>query len=148
MNETLLNQLKFQQVEHYSLPLVKQFYKKNGMRAQAPKGDIIYTAKHKQIIVGALRLQPIGTDYLLRSMCISADQRSLGIGGALLDQIQNHLSSIDCYCFPFSYLQVFYTKANFQLLTPEDAPASISQRFNRYIENGKDICLMKHHARI
>ena len=49
MHGTLFKQLTVKQADHYSLPLVKQFYKKNGMRAQAPKGEKIYVEINKHI---------------------------------------------------------------------------------------------------
>ena len=145
INESLLEQLQFKQADNYSLPLVKQFYKKNGMRAQAPKGELIYIASIQNTIVAAVRLSPAGATHLLRSMCVSADKRQCGIGTALLNYLQPQLNDIDCYCFPFIHLQSFYEKAGFSNCTPESCPEPISDKFCRYINNGKNICLMKHH---
>jgi len=144
MHETFLDQIQFKQAEDYSLPLVKQFYKFNKMRAQAPKGDLIFIATLNARIAAALRLHPINSCYLLRSMCVSAELRGQGLGSALLNYLQNQLNEIECYCFPFSHLQNFYIQAGFQLCTTEDAPQAITDKFNRYLSNGKDICLMKH----
>lgn len=137
-------QLEFKQAEHYHLPLVKSFYKKNGMRAQAPKGDIIFIATSNNAIVAALRLHPVNSLFLLRSMCVQADIRHQGIGCALLNHIQNKLSDIECYCFPYTYLSDFYSRANFVTSDAELAPLAITDKFNRYLNNGKKLCLMKH----
>jgi len=145
MHETLLDQLSFKQSDHYNLPRVKQFYKLNGMRAQAPRGDLIYTATLDTRILAALRLHPINnSEYLLRSMCVHADYRRFGIGRALLQFLQPQLNSIDCYCFPYSHLNDFYSSAGFYLLDSHLAPQIIFDKFSRYRNNGKDICLMKH----
>ena len=114
------------------------------MRAQAPKGDIIYIASLNNSVIGALRLNPVDDYYLLRSMCIAEEKRAQGIGSQLLQHIQNSLSEIDCYCFPFSHLHSFYTAANFQQINPQSAPNVIHKKFARYIESGKDIILMKY----
>ena len=114
------------------------------MRAQAPKGDLIFIATHNNSIVAALRLSPTGSSHLLRSMCVSAELRHQGVGSALLEHIQQTLNSLNCYCFPFSHLVDFYASANFQSIDTSSAPEAIADKFNRYLNNGKDICLMKH----
>ncbi|MCW8935175.1 MAG: GNAT family N-acetyltransferase [Gammaproteobacteria bacterium] len=137
-------QLEFKQAEHYNLPLVKSFYKKNNMRAQAPKGDLIFIATSNNAIVAALRLHPVKTLYLLRSMCVQADSRHQGIGSALLDHIQTKLNDIECYSFPYTHLSDFYSRANFVIYDAQLVPEAISDKFYRYVNNGKKICLMKH----
>jgi N-acetylglutamate synthase-like GNAT family acetyltransferase len=144
MHGTLIDQLTVKQAEHYSLPLVKQFYKKNGMRAQAPKGEAIYIASKGTHIIAALRLSPSGNDYLLRSMCVSAELRQQGIGSHLLQHIQSRLNAVECYCFPYSHLESFYQSAGFTLIDIDSAPEAIRDKFTRYLNNGKDIVLMKH----
>ena len=114
------------------------------MRAQAPKGEVIYVATQGTKLVAALRLSPSSDDYLLRSMCVSAELRQQGIGSYLLRQIQTRLNTIECYCFPYSYLVNFYNSAGFTLVDIDSAPEAIRDKFRRYLNNGKDIVLMKH----
>lgn len=116
------------------------------MRAQAPKGDLIYVATLNQRIVAALRLHPVNADYLLRSMCVSAELRQQGIGSALLVYLQEILNGLSCYSFPYTHLQNFYTQAGFILCEPESAPEAIAVKFKLYLKKGKKICLMKHQA--
>ena len=118
------------------------------MRAQAPKGDLIYVATLNKSIVAALRLNPVNSLYLLRSMCVQADMRKLGIGSALLQHLQHILSELQCYSFPYSHLQAFYERANFVTCEAESTPQAISDKFNRYVNNGKKLCLMKHQPQI
>jgi len=139
-----LKDLTVKQADHYNLPQIKHFYKKNSMRAQAPKGERIFTATLNNQLVAALRLAPVGPYYLLRSMCVSADLRHRGIGSALLQTIQPELCQTSCYCFPYSHLQPFYASAGFIACNAESEPQIITDRFYRYLNNGKDICLMKH----
>ena len=138
-----MTQLEFKQADHYSLPLIKQFYKKNGMRAQAPKGDLIFICLLNNKIVAAVRLHPIHDHYLLRSMCVIAEQRHTGIGTKLLQYLQPTFQKIECYSFPFEHLFEFYQRANFILCDSHSAPDAIADKFKRYIDNGKKICLMK-----
>ena len=114
------------------------------MRAQAPKGETIFIASLDSRIIAALRLSPVGHNYLLRSMCVSSELRNQGIGSFLLQQIQPDLADINCYCFPYSHLESFYSSAGFSLINIETAPEAIRDKFQRYVNNGKKICLMKH----
>ena len=114
------------------------------MRAQAPKGDLIYIATINNLIVAALRLQPVNTDYLLRSMCVETSRRHQGIGSALLQHLQNKLGEINCYSFVYSHLTEFYSRAFFKHCDIDSTPVAIADKFNRYLKNGKKICLMKH----
>ncbi len=140
-----MHSLEFIQADHYSLPLVKQFYKKNGMRAQAPKGDLIYIGRLNHKIVAALRLQPLQSSYLLRSMCVAAELRKQAIGSKLLEHLQPELNQLQCYTFPYAHLLNFYLRASFHLCETDSAPEAITSKFQRYINNGKKIILMKHH---
>lgn len=144
MHDSLLSRLQFSQADHYTLPLVRRFYKANGMRGQAARDDIVYIARLDSRIVAALRLQPVKEGVLLRSMCVDASLRQQGIGSSLLDYIQPQLSQVTCYCFPFDHLEPFYHAASFRLIDPALAPPSINERFTRYINSGKRIYLMKH----
>lgn len=118
------------------------------MRPQAPKNELIYSAhlqqQTSQQLVAALRFSPLGGDLLLRSMCVAAEQRRQGIGQQFLQALQPILASHNIYCFPFSHLVSFYQQANFVLIATEDAPPAIADRFSRYLNNGRDICLMQH----
>ena len=150
MHELVFEQLTVKQAEPYSLPLVKKFYKTNNMRAQAPKDEAIFVVTHGTRLVAALRLNASpnssGEDYLLRSMCVSAEMQRQGIGSYLLNQIQNKLNKMSCYCFPYTYLTDFYQSAGFVLFADDVAPDAIRERFQRYRNNGKDIVLMKHQS--
>jgi len=115
------------------------------MRAQAPKGESIFIATQGHHIVAALRLSPNEDSFLLRSMCVSAELRQQGIGRHVLLHIQSHLNDIECYCFPYSHLESFYQSAGFTLIDTDSAPEAIRDKFSRYLNNGKNIVLMKHH---
>lgn len=113
------------------------------MRAQAPKGDLIFIAQLNNKIVAAVRLHPVQSHHLLRSMCVAAELRNTGIGTQLLQYLQPVLQKIECYSFPFEHLLKFYRRANFILCDTHSAPTAIADKFNRYINNGKKITLMK-----
>ena len=157
MHELVFEQLTVKHAEPYSLPRVKKFYKTNNMRAQAPKGEVIFVVTQGTRLVAALRLSPVSSpnasasvirasDFLLRSMCVSADMHRQGIGSYLLNQIQNKLNKMSCYCFPYTHLMDFYQSAGFVPVAEDVASDAIRERFQRYRNNGKDVILMKHQS--
>ena len=117
------------------------------MRAQAAKSDDIIITRtitdNGSAIIGALRLCPVKGSWLLRSMCIDEQFQGKGIGLHMLEQIQNNLSSKDCYCFPYTYLENFYKKAGFQIIDASDATPEIQALYEQYLKNGKNISIMQ-----
>jgi len=68
----------------------------------------------------------------------------MGIGSALLQAIQPELRQLNCYCFPYTHLQTFYATADFTACDALSEPPEITEKYYRYLNNGKNICLMKH----
>jgi len=143
MRDSFLNTITISRAEVNQLQLVKRFFKANGFRSQAAKSDIIYIARQKHSIVGALRLCLYDKSWLLRSMCIIENYRCKGIGIMLLKSIHDELDSKQCYCFPYNYLENFYQQAGFIRIEPQQASVIIADRYNSYIAKGKKILLMK-----
>ena len=126
------------------LPLIKRFFHSQGMRAQAAKSDdIVITRANGNIIIGALRLCPVGDSWLLRSMCIDEKFQRQGIGLNMLINIRDNLSLKNCYCFPYTYLENFYEQAGFQIIDAADAAPEIQKQYEQYQTNGKKISLMQ-----
>lgn len=142
-----LNNISVEAAEKNILPLIKRFFQHNGMRAQAAKADRVFIARdnsnNRQTIIAALRLCPVSDSWLLRSMCVETSFQRQGIGLHMLKQLKHELAEKQCYCFPYSHLQVFYQQAGFSLISPEQANADIVQKFNLYNEQNRDIQLMQ-----
>lgn len=150
MHDSLLDQISVTKADTLILPLVKRFFRDQGMRAQAAKADEIFiaslatgTTATSQTIIGALRLCPLGEHWLLRSMSIAQPYQRRGIGLFMLQQIQPVLAAKHCYCFPYSHLQSFYLQAGFQLADSSRCPPEIKRLFEQYLDAGKAICLMQ-----
>jgi len=114
------------------------------MRPQAPRGEAIFIASHRGQLIAALRLSPVDTVFLLRSLCVATDYRGQGVASALLDWLQGELSQIHCYSFPYQHLRDFYGRAGFVPCEPSEAPDPVAARFSGYLAQGRDICLMRY----
>jgi len=130
------------------LPQVKRFFREQGFRPQAPRGDEIHIALLDDRLIGALRLCPHDQAWLLRSMCIQQDFRQQGIGSFMLQQLQPQLARQPCYCFPYEHLQRFYQRAGFQQVSPEQAAIGIADKYRQYLDSGKKILLMQYQEQI
>lgn len=78
----------------------------------------------------------------LRSFCVLPEQRGQGIGQFLLKGLVPALNSGFTYCFPFTWLERFYSRAGFQRVDPDSVATDITQAYQRYQTNGRDIILM------
>lgn len=127
-------------------PLAKQFYKQANYHAHVGKEDEVYILRDcalNNTIIAAVRLVKSDHYLILRSMVVSPKYRGQGLGSILLEFLAPHLSHRDCWCFPFEWLNSFYSQINFQQLDPDLAPAAIRESYLRYIRQGKKLILMK-----
>ena len=138
-----LEDITIKKAEGFMLTQVKRFYREHKMKPQAPKSDDIYIALLGNKLIGALRLCPYESTWLLRSMCIKTDLRGKGIGHYMLSKLVEILAEKQCYCFPYSHLENFYHKIGFEKITSNDTAEVIEKKYNGYIANGKKILLMQ-----
>lgn len=139
-----LNNITIKKADIHELQQVKRFYREHKMRPQAAKRDDVYIATLNNKVIGALRLCLYDDAWLLRSMCVQTRLRGQGIGKYMLDCIRDILSEKQCYSFPYQHLEHFYQQAGFKIISAEEAPESIAEKYNDYLMNGRKILLMQH----
>lgn len=145
MRDSLTNTITISEADVNLLPVVKNFFKKNGFRAQAAKSDIVYIARLHNSMVGALRLCPYSNNtWLLRSMCIKEELRNQGIGSDFLMSLNDTFKAKNVYCFPYKHLEAFYRKAGFEIVDHQHVDTRILDSFHNYINKGKNIILMQY----
>ena len=129
------------------LPLVKRFFQANRMRAQAAKSDLVFIARltdqQNNPIIGALRLCPVDSSWLLRSMVVDKNYQRQGIGHKILLEIKQELAEKKCFCYAYRHLQGFYQHAGFRCTELSEVPESIAQRFLQYQASHNEIILMQ-----
>lgn len=143
MNEPLENNITIRKAEGFELELVKRFYRVHNMRPQAAKSDDVYIALRNKKIICALRLCTYEGVWLLRSMCVAADDRCTGVGSHMLSELKAVLSERPCYCFPFAHLEAFYQRAGFISAQIGQVPQPIAKKYSGYLAKNKKILLMK-----
>jgi len=87
--------------------------------------------------------QPIGDAdrraLVLRGMRVRADVRRRGIGTHLLAEVAATIGSQTCYCIPYRWLISFYAQAGFLQVRPEEVPAFLARRHEKYMGDGLDV---------
>ena len=91
------------------------------------KIDFIIAVNEKSELAGCIGIERYGKDGLLRSFAVASDYRNKGIGRDLLSRLfsLSKKSGIDNLHLLTTTAEKFFDRAGFQLLSREDAPASI-----------------------
>ena len=132
----------FQWLESQQNPLVKPFYKRFMAYSRPNKADKIAVLRHSQnhTIIACARLRPIGQYNLLTGMLVHPEYRGKQLGQLLLQHMQSEMLAKPVFTFALTPLTNFYTQLHFSVIS--DAPNDIQQRFESYINQGKDLTLM------
>ena len=122
--------------------LVKKFYQQHYPSGKPNKADPIWVLKENTKIISAVRLKQFSNYQLLTAMVTEPQHRGKGLGGYLLNSIEKALTDKACYCFAFSHLTPFYQKHGFQPIKAEQLPEQLTQRFNAYTAQGRQLSPM------
>ncbi|VEP14870.1 conserved hypothetical protein [Hyella patelloides LEGE 07179] len=104
--------------------------------------DTAFIAEIDNEIIGVVRICQEFTTTVLRGMQISKKWQHQNIGSRLLLLASNCLETTPCYCLPYSYLERFYNKADFQKINPNNAPDFLINRYHQYLSIGLDCIIM------
>ena len=147
-----MQEINFERLEPISYPLANRFYKQAHEKGKTQSSDEIHVARTGQQIIAAVRLCPIResktlpdsspSKLLLRSLAVLPEYRRTGIGTQFMEYIADQIRPRECWCYPFSWLQVFYEQFGYHIVEPEDAPEFIRTPFDNYQRQGRDILIM------
>lgn len=127
-------------------PLAKQFYKQANYHSHVGKGDEVYVLRdslNNKRIVAAVRLVKSDQYLILRSMVVLPNYQRQGLGSILLQGLEAFLGHRECWCYPFEWLDSFYSQINFKAYEIEAAPPHIANNLNRYRQQGRKLILMR-----
>lgn len=142
-----LTDYHFEAVPASHLPLIKQFYKEAAYFSQVGRKDEVYclraTQQHNKIIAAA-RLVKTADYLILRSMVVLPDYQRHGLGKYFLVHLTSALNHRPCWCFPFRWLESFYSSIGFQRVTAEQAPNVIANKYTQYLQQGRKLLIMRY----
>ena len=121
-----------------------KFYRKYRFKGHVKSHDTCAVVKDQQkdiVACGILR------DYqrfnLLTGIALAPNFQGCGIGRMLLNKLATHFDS-QTFTFPYSHLIKYYESFGFELVNPTDVIGDIRNLFNRYVNQGRNIRIMKY----
>jgi len=150
MNDSQAPAYSFEQLSPPSFPLAKKFYKRTKYHSHIGREDEVYVVREHSAedqtsdkeIVAAVRLVRLDRFLILRSMVVSPNRQRKGIGRFLLEHLAHAIGERDCWCFPFEWLEEFYTLIQFKKLAPDFSPPAISHKYQQYTSQGRKLLIM------
>ena len=92
-------------------------------------------------VLAAVRLVSERDVLVLRTMVVAEGSQRRGIGARLLQRASRAIGDRECYCVAWSYLESFYGRAGFRLITAESLPLHLRERL------GDGLIAMRREAR-
>lgn len=126
-----------------SLYLFNRFYRQNGHKGKARPEHKTWGLTLDSELVTVVRLEPFPWGILLRGLWVHKQHRGKGLGGQLLNLLQQELSSAPCFCLPYSDLIDFYRRHGFEE-TIQNTPESLLQQWRRYLARGENLKVMQY----
>ena len=121
---------------------IQIFYQKCGYGGGVKPEDCIFLARIDNQLVGAVRLCSEMNVLVLRGMQVLPEFQNQGIGTELLKSCNRYLAGKFCYCLPWQHLRYFYEQIGFKLISPEQLPMFLNQRFQQYIVKKMNVISM------
>lgn len=136
----MLEELEVRHMPDEAFGVVNRFYKSQGDKSKAKRGEVVIAVYHGDLLAAVMRLLAKTEGwYLMRSVCVANDLRAKGIGSFI---VEKGLESIDvngCYCFALSHLDGFYSRLGFQRAQDvvSTLPITVSDDIRRVVQQRK-----------
>lgn len=142
---------KIERLEAAQFPLVNRFYQTCGYSVRCGRQEVVVCLRligdGSSTIVAAARFLPhVDGYYVLRNLCVAAQQRRKGLATYLLRNALTCLGENLCYCYAFSYLRDFYQSLGFVVRSPTQVPEQIARSYQSYCHKHRDLLLMSFGA--
>jgi len=121
-------------------PLATKYYRSKGIKNKASSNNIIMIARDNNVIIGVAKLTLIDDLLFLTGVYVDSQLRGQGIASELIRQLCKQQSTI--YTFPYVHLITLYQKLGFLHTTEDLLPYELTQRFNAYVKQGRNIVAM------
>jgi GNAT superfamily N-acetyltransferase len=127
------------------IPLIKHFYKRNGVSFKFVHDEKIFilrNAEASSVLAVARFLPRIKSHYLLRNIFVDTQWRLQGLARQLIKEALLQLPYPRCYCYAFDHLQDFYKSLGFTILPATQVPEDIARGYEIYLRSKKTLLLM------
>jgi GNAT superfamily N-acetyltransferase len=149
MTETQWEEWRVEALDEAGLALVKHFYKTCGISFKYTEGERIFVLRgvhgdRVSPVLAAVRYQPEGNSFLLRSLCVEPAWRRRGLARKLLELSLEHLHFPCCYSFALSHLRDLYSSFSFKSVEFSEAPEAVAKAYINYRRHRRNLLLMKY----
>ena len=118
------------------MPRVRRFYAERNYGGEIRPEDSVLLAEQEGTLIGVVRLASEEGTTVLRGMQVHPAFQRQGIGTRLLASVARVLGTQPCFCIPYAHLVDFYSKIEFVVIDPAEAPPFLSSRLVRYRQRG------------
>jgi GNAT superfamily N-acetyltransferase len=149
MTDVQWEEWRIDAIDDAGLPLVKHFYKTWGISFKHTEGECIFVLRgvHGETVspvMAAVRYQPVGNCFLLRSLCVEPASRRRGLARKLLELSLESLHFPCCYSFALSHLRDLYSSFSFKSVAFSEAPEAVAKAYINYRRHRRNLLLMKY----
>lgn len=124
-------------------PDIVAFYETCGYPGHLKNSETIFVAVRADSLVGVVRLCLEHGVVVLRGMQVLPQFQRKGFGLSLLYKCRPRLNDAICYCIPWRHLEQFYSSVGFERCEQGSVPGFLSERYSRYVQEGRDVILMR-----
>jgi phosphoglycolate phosphatase len=124
----------------------QRFYESVDYFQKLDPENLFYGAFHNKEMVGVVRLAYENGVCVLRGMQVRANYQFLGIGTRLIKALETEITSTDCFCLPYKWLEKFYGQIGFKTISSDVAPEFLLTRLAEY--QSPDLILMKREVHL
>lgn len=108
----------------------------------------VVVARKDAHIYAVVRISPEEGVEILRGFMVHPDAQRQGLGTRMLQELENVMGALPCYCLPHSWLDGFYGQIGFEVIPPAQLPPEIYQHWQD-LKNGPfpDVIAMRRPAK-
>lgn len=112
----------------------QNFYTSVGYHQLIEPDALVIIGRIESKIIGVVRLTIEHGHRVLRGMQVDPNFQRQRLGTKMLQELERHMGSHECFCLPHGWLEGFYGQIGFKKISEELAPPHLRERL---LENRK-----------
>lgn len=135
-----------QWLSNLEVPLANKFYREYHFRGKAKRHEpcAVVRSEHNTIIACAY-VRDYQTFTLLAGVAVAPAHQGCGVARLMLQQL-TEVFDAHSYTFAYKHLQPLYESHGFKRVEPNSQPPSVSNVYQRYLNQGRAITMMVYEA--
>ncbi|MFA7554165.1 MAG: GNAT family N-acetyltransferase [Spongiibacteraceae bacterium] len=123
-------------------PLANKFYSKYSFRGKARRHEVCAVVRSEQkVVVACAYIRGYNVFKLLAGVAVAPAHQGRGVARLMLTHLAERFDH-HTYTFPYLHLLPLYVSLGFKPCDAEGQPSSVTQLYQRYRDQGRDIAMM------